>query len=66
MKGFAEIALPLSEQLKGKERKKTAAIQWTVEMIEAFQKLKDCLLQNVVLDIADPYKPYVLEVDASD
>ena len=34
-------------------------------MTEAFQKLKDCLLQSAVLDIADPYKPYVLEVEAS-
>ena len=35
-------------------------------MVEAFHALKQALLQNVVLDIADPSKPYVLEVDASD
>ena len=35
-------------------------------MVESFNELKRRLLENVVLDIADPYKPYVLEVDASD
>ena len=27
---------------------------------------KSLLLKNVILDIPDPYKPYVLEVDSSD
>lgn len=35
-------------------------------MRAAFEALKQALLENVVLDIADPSKPYVLEVDASD
>ena len=34
-------------------------------MREAFDALKIALLENVVLDIADPSKPYILEVDAS-
>ena len=35
-------------------------------MLLAFNRLKDELLSNVVLDIADPSKPFILEVDASD
>ena len=35
-------------------------------MYLSFEKLKKALLENVVLNIADPTKPYVLEVDASD
>ena len=35
-------------------------------MHTAFEALKEALLENVVLQIADPTKPFVLEVDASD
>ena len=35
-------------------------------MVDAFERLKKELLENVVLDIADPNKPYVMETDASD
>ena len=35
-------------------------------MLRSFEELKKALLQNVVLDIADPSKPFVLETDASD
>ena len=44
----------------------TTQIRWNDAMYDAFAKLKWALLKNVVLDIADPSKPYVLEVDASD
>ena len=65
VKDFAEIALPLSGQLQQKGQM-TNEIIWKPEMYDSFNKLKLALLQNVVLDIADPSKPYVLEVDASD
>ena len=35
-------------------------------MRSALEQIKTLLLENVVLDIPDPYKPYVLEVDSSD
>ena len=41
-------------------------ITWTTEMEDAFNKVKEELLQNVVLHIANPTKPYTLRVDASD
>ena len=65
MKNFADIAVPLSRQLKGRGPDDTK-ISWTDEMRESLEKIKSLLLDNVVLDIADPYKPYILEVDSSD
>ena len=35
-------------------------------MHSSFERLKKELLDNVVLDIADPSRPFVLEVNASD
>jgi len=65
MQDFARIALPLTEQLKGrKDAPKT--VLWTTRMKTAFETLKTELLKNVVLDIASPHKPYCMEVDASD
>ena len=65
VKNFAQIALPLTAQLRGK-KDSVKHIVWTQEMKDAFEELKKQLLDNVVFDIADPYKAYVLEVDASD
>ena len=65
VKDFASIAAPLTEQLKSR----TAAnrkIVWSEAMYKSFEELKQALMKNVVLDIADPCKPFVLEVDASD
>jgi len=64
---FARIAVPLTAQPKqGGKGSKCARITWTEEMRRSFTDLKEALLQNAVLEIADPYKPYVLETDASD
>ena len=41
-------------------------IQWNQEMVEAFTKVKEDLLQNVILQIANPTRPYRLRVDACD
>ena len=35
-------------------------------MRRSLENIKNDLLSNVVLDVADPTKPYILEVDASD
>ena len=60
---YATLAAPLTEQLKGGLKRK---VVWDTDSIAAFEALKKELLENVVLDIADPSKPYVLETDASD
>ena len=41
-------------------------IQWNPAMTKAFEEVKEKLLENVVLHIANPTKPYRLRVDASD
>ena len=64
MKDFAKIAVPLSKQLKNRDVENTKVV-WDQEMRDSLQRVKDLLLQNVVLDIPHPYKPYVLEVDSS-
>ena len=65
VKNFAHIAAPLTEQLKNRSAQ-NRKILFTPDMISSFEALKHELLNNVVLDIADPSKPFVLEVDASD
>jgi hypothetical protein len=65
MKDFAKIAEPLTRQLKNRAPDNTK-IQWDDTMRESLTTIKQLMLDNVVLDIADPYKPYVLEVDSSD
>ena len=40
-------------------------LTWTEDMRQAFIQLKTAICENVVLDIADPSKPYVMETDAS-
>ena len=37
-----------------------------VETEAAFQKLKDLLMEMPVLGVADPSRPYVLQIDASE
>ena len=65
MNGFAKIAVPLSRQLKNRSAEDSKVV-WTDDMVEALEMIKKLMLENVVLDIPDPYKPYVLEVDSSD
>jgi len=63
IQGFADIAMPLTEKMRGALSTK---VLWTISMKQSFEKLKQALLENVVLDIADPMRPYVMETDASD
>lgn len=64
VKNFAMISHPLTEQLKSRSPS-NRKITWTPQMTEAFNAVKTALLENVVLDIADPTKPYILSTDAS-
>ena len=63
MRNFADVAFQLTDQMKVTL---TRRIVWSEDMIRAFDALKRELLCNIVLDIADPSKDYVLETDASD
>ena len=65
VKDFAGLAHPLTEQLKNRS-KDNKKVVWDDAMRESFEALKRALCENVVLAIADPSRPYVLEVDASD
>ena len=65
VKNFAELAAPLTDELKARNPQNRKII-WNDRMRTAFVKLKEALLANAVLDIADPTKPFVLEVDSSD
>ena len=53
----------MTEMLKGEKHRK---VVWTENARLAFTQLKKDLLENVVLNIANPGKPFVLQTDASD
>ena len=55
------LCKPLTQLLK-----KGVHFQWTQETQEAFQLLKDALVQAPVLAILDFSKQFVIETDASD
>lgn len=61
IKGFAEIARPL-HRLTEKGRK----FKWDDECQQAFLQLKAALMTSPVLAYPDPYKPFILDTDASD
>ena len=60
IKGFAKIALPLTEKTS-----ESVAFEWTEEMDEAFQELKEALCVAPVLTYPDYEKPFVVSTDAS-
>jgi transposase InsO family protein len=64
IKNFAEIATPLTDALSGKVTK-TKEVTMTDDMCQAFEQLKQAVLQNAVLQLPNPYRPYVLQADAS-
>ena len=55
-----------TKQELAKIKRQTNKVVWTPEMLQAFEALKQQLLENVVLHIANPYKSYILKVDACD
>ena len=56
MKDYAKLAVPLMAQLKNRVPEDTKIV-WNDDMRKALEKIKTLLLENVVLDIPDPYKP---------
>ena len=61
---YTEIAAPLFDLLKGK-KEKSARLDWTHTATQAFQALRQALVQKPVLQLIDPKLPFVLQTDAS-
>ena len=64
MKHYAEWAAPLTDALKNRTKFQTK-VEWNERMREGLRKIKEGMAENVMLAIANPYKPYILRVDAS-
>lgn len=60
---FSVLAAPLTNLLKGKQRKST--IEWNDSCQKAFENLKDKLSKNPVLYSPDFERPFILQCDAS-
>ena len=60
---FAEISAPLSNLLK---KGKSQQVQWNEAQERAYSLLKEYLLQEPVLRLPDPMKPFILIIDASE
>ena len=70
VENYAQYAAPLMEKLKvpraiGKKGSK-ARVTWTPEELDVFELLKKKLTTQLALQTADPDRPYILKVDASD
>ncbi|WPJ61302.1 hypothetical protein SMAC4_13436 [Sordaria macrospora] len=61
IKGFGGIAKPLNDLAK-----KDTAFNWTKECDDAFNKLKQIILDDPILMLPDPDKEFEVETDASD
>ena len=58
--GFSDIARPLVDLTKKGQR-----FEWDDACQNAFQKLKQCLVEAPILASPDPAKPFILDTDAS-
>lgn len=63
--GFSRVAAPINALLQGTAGVKKAAIQWSPKCQQAFEELKQVLLQAPVLAYADFTLPFLLYTDAS-
>lgn len=61
IKDYASICEPLF-----KLKRKNVKFQWSSECQKAFEKLKECITNPPILQLADFNKPFVLMTDASD
>ncbi|KAL0416169.1 UNVERIFIED_CONTAM: Retrovirus-related Pol polyprotein from transposon [Sesamum latifolium] len=61
VKGYSEIARPMTDLLK-----KTETWNWTPQCQESFDNLKRAMVTDPVLALPDMLKPFVVETDASD
>ena len=60
IKGFSQVASPLNELTK-----KDAVFKWSQECEEAFQHLRNALINPPILAYPNYNSPYILETDAS-
>ena len=60
IRGFSELAAPLSELTKD-----TVKFEWAEAQREAFDRLKEAIAQGPVLILPDPSLPFVVHTDAS-
>ena len=58
---YAKIAVPMTNQLKGKGK----TFEWGEDQKKSMQKLKVAIATAPILYIVDPNKPFVVETDAS-
>ena len=72
LQDYAKHAAVLSDALSGREsnvragkRQRAYRVKSTPEMHQAFEAFKQGMHEEVVLDIANPRKPYVISMDAS-
>jgi len=65
VKGFANIASPLNQLLKGNHKGRFKSGDWTDACQEAFQTLKDSLSSAPILGFPNMNKEFILSTDAS-
>ena len=61
IRDYAKIAVPMTNQLKGKGK----TFEWGEDQKKSMQKLKVAIATAPILYIVDPNKPFVVETDAS-
>ena len=65
IRGFSSIALPLHKLTGGTEKNSKTMVKWTQEAKNAFEKLKEVLSEDIVLQFPDFNKPFYITTDAS-
>ena len=61
VRDYAKISVPMTDQLRSKSKD----ISWGEDQHRSFEKLKVALAVAPILDIVDPNKLFVLDIDAS-
>ena len=61
IKNFSEMAAPLKDLIKGAQM-----FKWTTREQAAFEKLKEVVCSQRVLQLPDFTKPFEIHTDASD
>lgn len=61
VKGYSQVATPLAQLTK-----KDQAFEWKESQQQAFDKLKELILQESILTIPDSENPFKVETDASE
>ena len=65
VKNYSKIAAPLSDLTRGKDTKQNSKVKLGQIELEAYEKLKEIITSNPVLQIFNDEEECILEVDAS-